>query len=62
MSPITKQFKKFKVFEWTKKCKKASKEIKNWYVQALILINADWEFEFDVHTNAFQLALRAILA
>jgi uncharacterized protein (UPF0332 family) len=39
MSPITKLFKKFKVFEWIKKCKNVWEEIKNWYIQAPILIN-----------------------
>ncbi len=38
MSPTTKLLKKSKVFEWTIECQIAWEEIKNWYVQALILI------------------------
>jgi hypothetical protein len=37
-------------------------EIKNRYVQALILISLDWELEFHVHTNAFQIGEGATLA
>jgi len=32
MSPITKLFKRCDVFEWTKECQNALKEIKNQYV------------------------------
>jgi hypothetical protein len=32
MSPITKLFKKFEVFEWTKECHNSWEEIKNQYV------------------------------
>ncbi len=39
MSPIIELFKKSKVFEWTKKCQNAWEDIKNWYIQAPILIN-----------------------
>jgi glutathionyl-hydroquinone reductase len=52
MSPITKLFKNFKVFEWTKECQNAWGEIKNWYIQTHILINPNWELEFHVHTYA----------
>jgi hypothetical protein len=63
MSPITKLFKRIEVFEWTIICQlNAWDEIKNQYVQALILINPNWELEFHVHTNAFHLVLRSILA
>jgi hypothetical protein len=37
-------------------------EIKNQYVQAFILINPDWELEFHVRTNAFQIGEGATLA
>jgi hypothetical protein len=37
-------------------------EIKNLYVQALILINLDWELEFHVRTNAFQIGEGTTLA
>ncbi len=43
MSPITKLFKKFEIFEWTIRCENAWEEINNQYVQALILINPNWE-------------------
>jgi len=39
MSPITKLLKKFEVFEWTKECQNDWEEIKNQYIQALILIS-----------------------
>jgi hypothetical protein len=60
MSPITKLHKKFKVFEWTKKCQNVWEEKKTRYVQTLILISLNWELEFHVHTYASQLALGAI--
>jgi hypothetical protein len=49
------------VFEWTKQCQNAWEDIKNWYTQALIMINLNWELEFHVQTYAFQLILGAIL-
>ncbi len=52
MSLITKLFKKNKVFEWIEECRNAWEEIKNWYVQAPILINPNWKLEFHVHINA----------
>jgi hypothetical protein len=61
MAPITKLFKKTKMFEWIAKCQTTWEDIKNRYIQAPILINPNWELEFHVHTNAFQLTIRAIL-
>ncbi len=62
ISLISKLFKTFEVLEWTKECQNTQEEIKNWYIQALILINPNWELEFHVHIDAFQLAIGAILA
>jgi hypothetical protein len=62
MAPITKLFKKIKIFEWTAECQTTWEGIKNQYIQAPILINPNWEQEFHVHTNASQLAIGAILA
>jgi hypothetical protein len=39
MSPINKLLKNYEIFEWIEKCQNAWEEIKNWYVQASILIN-----------------------
>jgi hypothetical protein len=39
MSPITKLLKKIEDFEWIEKCQSVLEEIKNWYIQAPILIN-----------------------
>jgi len=52
MSPITKLLKNSKVFKWSEKCQNAWEDIKNSYVQALILINPNWKLEFHVHTYA----------
>ncbi len=38
------------------------RKIKNQYVQAPILFNPNWEFEFHVHTDASKLAIRTIFA
>jgi hypothetical protein len=57
MTPITKLFKKFEVFEWTTECQIVWEEIKNQYVQALILISLHWELEFHVHIDASPLAI-----
>ncbi len=61
MSPITRLFKKSKVFEWTTKCQNAWEEIKNQYVQAHVLISPNWELEFYVHIDASQLIVRVVL-
>jgi hypothetical protein len=39
MAPITKLLKKVEVFEWTIECQITWEDIKNWYIQALILIS-----------------------
>jgi hypothetical protein len=62
MAPITKLLKKTKMFEWTGECQTTGKDIKNWYIQAPILINPNWELKFHVHTNASQLVVGALLA
>jgi hypothetical protein len=52
MSLIIKLLKKSEVFEWIEKCQNAWEEIKNQYIQALILISPNWELEFHVHIDA----------
>jgi hypothetical protein len=59
---ITKLFKKAELFKWTAKCQTTWEDIKNRYIQAPILINPNWELEFHVHIDAFQLVVGAILA
>jgi hypothetical protein len=61
MSPIIKLLKKFKVFEWIKKCQNVWEEIKNQYIQTPYLISPNWELEFHVHTYTFQLTVGTIL-
>jgi hypothetical protein len=39
MAPITKLLIKTKVFEWIVECQTSWEDIKNWYIQAPILIN-----------------------
>jgi hypothetical protein len=53
MALITKLLKKAEMFEWTIKCQITWENIKNWYIQALILISPKWELEFHVHIDAF---------
>jgi hypothetical protein len=62
MAPITKLLRKVEVFKWITECQIAWEDIKNWHIQAPILINPNWELEFHVHIDAFQLVVRAILA
>jgi len=62
MSLITKLFKKAEMFEWTIECQFAWEDIKNWYIQAPILISPYWELEFHVHIDASHLVIRPILA
>jgi hypothetical protein len=62
MALITKLLKKTKVFEWTAECQTTWEDIKNWYIQAPIVINPKWELEFHVHTYASQLATGEISA
>ncbi len=61
MARINKLFKKIEIFEWTAKCQTTQEDIKNWYIQAPILISPNGELEFHVHTNASQLVVGAIL-
>jgi hypothetical protein len=48
MAPITKLFKKIEMFEWTTECQTTWEDIKNQYIQALILIGpiGNWSFMF----------------
>jgi hypothetical protein len=62
MAPITKLLKKAEVFEWIVECQIAWEDIKNKYIQVPILISPNWELEFHVHIDAFQLIVGAILA
>jgi hypothetical protein len=58
MAPITKLLiRKIEIFEWIAECQITWENIKNWYIQALILINPNWELEFHVHIDAFQLVI-----
>jgi hypothetical protein len=57
MASITKLLKKLEVFEWITKYQTALEDIKNWYIQASILINPNKELEFLVHTYASQLVV-----
>jgi hypothetical protein len=57
MAPITKLFRKVEVFKWTVECQIAWEGIKNQYIQVPIFINPNWELEFHVHTNVFQLVV-----
>ncbi len=43
-------------------CQNVKEGIKNQYVQTPILISPNWELEYHVQTNAFQLAKGATLA
>jgi len=54
MAPITKLFRKAKVFEWIVECETTWEDIKNWYIQAPTLINPNWELEFHAHIDASQ--------
>jgi hypothetical protein len=51
MALITKLLKKVEVFEWTIECQIAWEDFKNWYIQAPILINPNWELKFHVHMH-----------
>jgi hypothetical protein len=48
MALITKLFRKDKVFEWTAKCQTTWEDIKNQYIQALILINPNYELKLHI--------------
>jgi hypothetical protein len=41
------------VFEWIVECQTIWEDIKNWYIQASIVITFNWELEYHVYTNAF---------
>ncbi len=62
MAPITKLSKKAEVFEQIVECQTDLEDIKNWYIQAPILISPYWELEFHVHIDASHLVIRPILA
>jgi primosomal protein N' len=55
--PITKLLRETKAFEWTTKCQQAWEEIKQRYMDALILIPSHWDIEFYVHINTYNLAV-----
>jgi hypothetical protein len=62
MAPITKLTRKTKTFLWTEECQKAWELVKHKYIEASILISANWEVEFHVHTNASLLVEGAMLS
>ncbi len=62
MAPITTLMEKIKPFIWTTECQKAQDQIKQKYMEALILIPPNWQLEFHVHTNASLLVIGAMLA
>jgi hypothetical protein len=62
MAPITKLMQKLEEFIWTQKCQEAWETIKHKYMEVPILIAPNWEKEFHVHTDAFNLAIGAMLA
>jgi hypothetical protein len=53
---------KIKVFVWTIECQEMWKAIKQKYMDALVLVAPKWDMEFHVHTNASNLAVRAMMA
>jgi hypothetical protein len=61
MAPITKLLWKIKAFEWTAKCQQAWEEIKQRYMDALILISLHWDIEFHVHRDASNLVVEIML-
>jgi hypothetical protein len=50
------------VFKWTVECQEASKAIKQWYLDASILVAPRWDMEFHVYTYVSNLAVEAMLA
>jgi hypothetical protein len=62
MAPITKLLQKTKAFKSTIECQQAWEKIKQRYMDALILISPHWDMEFHVHTNAFNLTIKDMLA
>jgi len=62
MAPITKLLQKIETFKWTAECQQAWKEIKQEYMDALILISPHWDIEFHVHIDVFNLANGVMLA
>jgi hypothetical protein len=61
MASIIKLTRKIKQFLWTSKCQTSWELIKQKYVETHILIFLNWDVEFHVHTNAFLLAIGAML-
>jgi hypothetical protein len=62
MAPTTKLIQKSEEFIWARVCQEAWETIKCKYVEAPILIAANWEKEFHVHMDASNLVIRAMLA
>jgi hypothetical protein len=62
MAPITKLLWKIEVFQWNPECQQVWEAIKQWYVDALILIAPRGDLEFHVHTNASNLTINIMLA
>jgi hypothetical protein len=62
MAPITLLTRKDEPFTWTTECNQAFTEIKKRYVNVPILITVNWKLEFHIHTDASDIAIRAMLA
>jgi hypothetical protein len=52
---------KNKNFRMDEKCQQAWEEIKQCYVNALILISPHWDLEFHVHIDASNLAIKVMM-
>jgi hypothetical protein len=62
MAFITKLLCKTKGFTWTAECQEVWEAIQQRFLDAPILIAPKWDKEFHIHTNASNLAIKAMLA
>jgi len=61
IASITKLLQKIEVLEWMAEYQQAWEEIKQRYMDAPILISLHWDIEFHVHTNVYNLVVKAML-
>jgi len=60
--PLTNLLKKsFKIYEWDEACNEAFETLKGILVKALMLKLLDFEKDFDIHSDASNFVIRAIL-